>query len=151
GGTGGTGGTTTLYQTISPRANSVRNDMILFFSRTIGLSDSGDAIPILGGTRLTGSAGKYRVGVLAMQQRANGSTNATNFFVGRVSRNILSNSDVGFMMTNKEVSHSSLYNRTVGADANFRFGPSLTINGFFVKTITPGISTKDLAGRAAVQ
>src|SRR5438067_4902883 len=43
GGTGGTAGASTLYQTISPRANSVRNDMILFFSRTIGLSDSGDA------------------------------------------------------------------------------------------------------------
>src|SRR6476659_4076541 len=29
-------------------------DMILFFSRRIGLSDTGDAIPIVGGTRLTG-------------------------------------------------------------------------------------------------
>jgi hypothetical protein len=125
--------------------------MILFFSRTIGLSDSGDAIPILGGTRLTGSAGKYRIGALEMQQRANGSINATNFFVGRVSRNILANSDIGLMVTNKELSHSSLYNRTVGADANFRFGQSLTINGFLVKTLTPGISNKTLAGRGAVQ
>ena len=32
-------------------------DMILFFSRQIGLSDDGNAIPILGGTRLTGRAG----------------------------------------------------------------------------------------------
>jgi len=151
GGTSGTAGSTTLYQTISPRANSVRNDMILFFSRTIGLSDSGDAIPILGGTRLTGSAGKYRIGVLEMQQRAYGSVNATNFFVGRVSRNILANSDIGMMVTNKEVNHSSLYNRTVGADANFRFGQSLTVNGFLVKTLTPGISNKTLAGRGAVQ
>jgi hypothetical protein len=151
GGAGGTAGSTTLYQTISPRANSVRNDMILFFSRTIGLSDTGDAIPILGGTRLTGSAGKYRIGVLEMQQRAYGSINATNFFVGRVSRNILANSDIGLMMTNKELSHSSLYNRTVGADANFRFGQSLTVNGFLVKTLTPGISNKSLAARGAVQ
>ena len=151
GGTGGTAGSTTLYQTISPRANSVRNDMILFFSRTIGLSDTGDAIPILGGTRLTGSAGKYRIGVLEMQQRAYGSINATNFLVGRVSRNILANSDIGLMVTNKELSHSSLYNRTLGADANFRFGQSLTVNGFLVKTLTPGISNKSLAARGAVQ
>jgi hypothetical protein len=151
GGGGGTGGGNTLYQTISPRANSVRNDMILFFSRTIGLSDSGDAIPILGGTRLTGTAGKYRIGVLEMQQRATGSTNATNFFVGRVSRNILANSDIGLMVTNKELGNSSIYNRTAGLDANFRFGQALTINGFLVKTMTPGNSDKTLAGRAAVQ
>ncbi len=86
-----------------------------------------------------------------MQQKAYGNLNATNFFVGRVSRNILANSDIGLMVTNKEVNHSSLYNRSVGADANFRFGQSLTINGFVVKTITPGNSDRDLAGRAAVQ
>ncbi len=150
---GGGGGSPSnnVYTTISPRANSVRNDMILFFSRTIGLSDSGDAIPILGGTRLTGTAGKYRIGVLNMQQRSYGATNATNFFVGRVSRNILANSDIGLMVTNKEINNSPLYNRSIGADANFRFGQSLTINGFLVKTGTPGISNKDLAGRASIQ
>ena len=44
-------------------------DMILFFSRRIGLSDNGDAIPILGGTRLTGRVG----GVLDRRDRTSSS------------------------------------------------------------------------------
>ena len=44
-------------------------EMQLFFSRRIGLSDEGEPIPILGGTRLTGRQGAYSVGVLNIQQR----------------------------------------------------------------------------------
>ena len=140
-----------IFTLLNPRPNAIRNDLMQFFSRTIGLSDSGDAIPILGGSRLTGSVGRYQVGFLDIQQREFGSTHATNFFVGRVRRNVLANSDIGFMVTNKEVSNSSLYNRTVGADANFRFGQSVSLNGFLAKTSTPGLSGKDLAGRMAMQ
>ncbi len=149
GGTGGTG--PSVFQTLNPRPNAVRNDLIAFFSRTIGISDTGDAIPILGGTRLTGSAGRYQIGILNIQQRQYGSSHATNFFVGRLRRNILANSDVGVIMTNKEVSDSSRYNRSIGADANFRFGQSVTLNGFAMKTITPGRSGDDVAGRVAAQ
>jgi hypothetical protein len=146
------GGTTTsIFTLLNPRPNAIRNDLTQFFSRTIGLSDSGDAIPILGGTRLTGSAGRYQVGVLEIQQRESGPTHATNFFVGRVRRNILANSDIGVMVTNKEVNNSSLYNRSAGADANFRFGQSVTLNGFLAKTMTPNLSGKDRAGRIAAQ
>ena len=140
-----------IFTLLNPRPNAIRNDLMQFFSRTIGLSDSGDAIPILGGSRLTGSVGRYQVGFLDIQQRESGSTHATNFFVGRVRRNVLANSDIGFMVTNKEVNNSSLYNRTVGADANFRFGQSVSLNGFLAKTSTPGLSGKDLAARMAMQ
>jgi hypothetical protein len=47
-------------------------DMRLFFSRRIGLSDSGEAIPILAGTRLTGRMGSYTMGALNLQQRDEG-------------------------------------------------------------------------------
>ena len=149
GGGGGTG--QSVFTLLNPRPNAVRNDLIQFFSRTIGLSDSGDAIPILGGSRLTGSVGRYQVGFLDIQQRQLGSIQATNFFVGRLRRNVLENSDLGFMVTNKEVNNSSRYNRSIGADANFRFGQSLTLNGFVAKTMTPDLSGKDLAGRIAMQ
>ena len=43
-------------------------DMRLFFSRRIGLGDSGDAIPILAGTRLTGRVGAYSIGALNIQR-----------------------------------------------------------------------------------
>src|SRR5207237_6203156 len=139
------------FRLLNRLPNAIRNDLMQFFSRTIGLSVSGDAIPILGGSRLTGSVGRYQVGFLDIQQRESGSTHATNFFVGRVRRNVLANSDIGLMVTNKEVNNSSLYNRSVGADANFRFGQSVTLNGFVAKTMTPGLSGKDLAGRVAMQ
>src|SRR5207253_1079572 len=43
-----------IFTLLNPRPNAIRNDLMQFFSRTIGLSDSGDALPILGGSRLTG-------------------------------------------------------------------------------------------------
>ena len=39
----------------------------LFFSRRIGLGNSGEAIPIIAGGRVSGKAGKYNVGLLNMQ------------------------------------------------------------------------------------
>src|SRR6185369_1505941 len=83
GGGGGGGG----------RQNAIGNDMIFFFSRNIGLSADSTPIPILGGTRLTGRAGRFEIGFINMQQRESGNTKATNFTVGRVLRNILRNSD----------------------------------------------------------
>jgi len=133
---GGTGG---------PRQSG--NDLILFFSRQIGLSQDGEAIPILGGTRLTGRVGTYELGLLNIQQRESGDINATNFTVARLRRNILSNSDIGVMLVNKEVQDSPHYNRVLGADANFRFGQAVMANAYLVKSFTPAGADKDLAGR----
>ena len=81
--------------------------MLLFHSRRIGLSENGDAIPILAGTRLTGRQGRYSVGVMNIQQReyenAQGLvTPATNFTALRVRRDILANSDFGAVLLNKD-------------------------------------------------
>ena len=137
---GGTGG---------PRQSG--NDLILFFSRQIGLSQDGDeAIPILGGTRLTGRVGTYELGLLNIQQRESGDINATNFTVARLRRNILSTSDIGVMLVNKEVQDSPHYNRVLGADANFRFGQAVMANAYLVKSFTPAGADKDLAGRVGL-
>src|SRR3990172_9382333 len=102
-------------------------DMIFFFSRRVGLSEEGNAIPILGGTRLTGRMGRFEMGFLNIQQKEfglPGTSNflrGTNFTVGRLKRNVLGNSDIGVMMVSKEVLDSAHYNRVVGVDANFRF------------------------------
>ena len=107
-------------------------------------------IPILGGTRLTGRVGKgVEIGLLNIQQREFETINATNFTVGRLRKNILANSDIGVMITNKEVQGSSHYNRAYGADGNFRFGRYTNVNTYIAKTATPGITSKDLAGRFA--
>ena len=78
-------------------ARTQSQDMILFFSRQIGLSATGDAIPILGGTRLTGRAGGMSVGALNIQQRAQDASPSTNFSALRLRRDILRNSDIGVM------------------------------------------------------
>ena len=111
-------------------------DMILFFSRQIGLSSTGDAIPILGGTRLTGHAGGMSVGALNIQQRALGASRATNFSALRLRRDILRNSDVGVMALNKDQS-GSRFNRVLAADANFRFFGDLTLNVAAAKAFSP--------------
>ena len=44
----------------------------LFFSRRIGLDAAGEAVPIIGGGRLSGKAGRYNVGLLNMQTNRRG-------------------------------------------------------------------------------
>jgi hypothetical protein len=125
-----------IFQFGGGGAFTMGGDMIFFFSRRIGLSDDGQAIPILAGTRLTGRAANWEIGLLNMQQEEFENTPATNFTVARVRRNILANSDVGFMMNNKET-EGPHYNRVFGADANFRFGQSVTVNGYIAKSFSP--------------
>jgi hypothetical protein len=115
-------------------------DMLLFHSRRIGLSENGDAIPILAGTRLTGRQGRYSIGVLNIQQREYESqlgfvTPSTNFMALRVRRDILANSDIGAVLLNKD-ENGARYNRVAGVDANFRFG-FLSMNGYVAKTFSP--------------
>jgi hypothetical protein len=111
--------------------------MRLFFSRRIGLSENGDAIPILAGTRLTGRIGSYTMGALNIQQREHelGGVPSTNFTALRMRRDILANSDIGVMLLNKDESGSH-YNRVAGVDANFRFG-FLNLDGYAVRTFSP--------------
>ena len=140
GGGGGGGG----------RSNSL-GDNILFFSRRIGLSEDGDAIPILGGSRLTGRAGGFTIGAMNIQQRRTDAVAATNFTAIRVRRNVLANSDIGVMVLNKDTAGPS-FNRVAGADANFRFLSNLNVNALVAKTFSPqevvGSDGSDLMSRA---
>ncbi|HXG86945.1 MAG TPA: DUF5916 domain-containing protein [Vicinamibacterales bacterium] len=119
-------------------------DMILFFSRRIGLADSGDAIPILGGTRLTGRVGGFSIGALNIQQRRQAATPSTNYTALRVRRDILGNSDVGVMFLNKDA--GALYNRAAGLDGNFRFFRDLTVNLAVAKTESPQVKLPGSGG-----
>ena len=129
GNTGGGGGAAGGRQNVS-------QDMIFFFSRQIGLSPTGDAIPILAGTRLTGRVGGWSMGALNIQQQEQGASPSTNFTALRFRRDILRNSDIGVMVLNKEPGGKD-YNRGFGADANFRFFRDLTVNFAGAKSDTP--------------
>src|SRR5262249_15193247 len=67
-------------------------DARMFFSRQIGLSDAGDAIPILAGARLTGRVGNYAGGILNIQQQSEQTIPSTNFTAIRLQRSVLANS-----------------------------------------------------------
>jgi hypothetical protein len=111
-------------------------DMIFFFSRQIGLSQAGDAIPLLAGSRITGRVGGWSIGALNIQQREKDSSPSTNFTALRLRRNILANSDIGVMFLNKDPKGSD-HNRGFGADANFRFLGDLTANLAVARSDSP--------------
>jgi hypothetical protein len=124
----------------------------LFFSRRIGLSDSGTPIPILGGVRVAGKSGANNIGVLDIQTDQAFGRPGDNFFVGRYSRDVFRRSRVGAIFINKDsMGGSTHFNRTVGVDANLAPSANLQINSYLAKTETPGRNGNDMAfyGRIA--
>ncbi|MBI4442388.1 MAG: carbohydrate binding family 9 domain-containing protein [Acidobacteria bacterium] len=124
-----------------------RNELLLFHSRRIGLV-GGDPIPILGGVRLTGRAGRNTVGLMNIQTRSEGSVAATNFTATRLRTDFLSSSNIGAMFVNRQSGQERDYNRAFGIDTNLLFFQTdLRFSGFLAKTITPGRGGNDWAGK----
>ncbi len=127
----------------------------LFFSRRIGLSDSGTPLPILGGVRVAGKSGRNNIGALDIQTDSAFGVPGSNFFVGRYSREIFKRSRVGAIFINKDnvgsTSASSLFNRTIGVDANIAPSSNMQVQSYIAKTATPGKDGADMAffGRVA--
>ena len=122
----------------------------LFFSRRIGIGDNGQSIPILGGGRVSGKAGKYNVGLLNMQTSDfNDTIASTNFSVARVSRDLPNRSSIGAILTNRqatgEFAGDNEYGRTFGVDGKIGLGMTSVLSGFMSKTDTPGIDAGDYA------
>jgi hypothetical protein len=95
----------------------------LFFSRRIGLSSTGQPVPIIGGARIAGKAGAHNIGFLDIQTDSAFGKPGDNFLVGRYSLDVLSRSRIGALFINKESAGGSAhYNRTMGVDANLALG-----------------------------
>ncbi len=126
---------------------------IMFFSRRIGY-DEDASVPITFGGRLTGRAGKYTIGTIAMQT---GSVDAfgvprTNFGVARVKRDILRRSNIGFITTYRSNSlDADGSNALFGADANFTFLQNLDINTYWAKSSTPNVAGGDTSYRGGLR
>ena len=123
--------------------------MLLFFSRRIGLTADGRAIPIAAGGRLTGRVGAYGVGLMTIQTESLNGQPGANYTVLRGRRDILNNSDIGAIFLSRE-SGGSNDNRVLGADANFRFFRALSINSFVAKSATPRVSDGEMTGKGSV-
>ena len=123
-------------------------EVIPFFSRRIGISD-GELVPILGGARLSGTLGKFRLGMLSMQADEFATTPSTNFSVVRIRRDVFRSSDIGGIFVNKQV-NGGPFNRTYGGDVNLKFFTYLDISSFLLKTDTTGIKGQDTAADLTV-
>jgi hypothetical protein len=112
----------------------------LFFSRRIGLSATGDQVPILAGGRVTGKVGRNDISVLNVQTNDAFGQSAENFLVTRYSRHFSSRSRVGGLFINKSETDGDHFNRTFAIDMALVPNDALTVTGFIAKTETPGMT-----------
>ena len=126
-------------------------EMLLFFSRRIGLTDTGQEIPIAAGGRLTGRVGRTGVGLMTIQTQQEGARDGDNYTVLRARRDVLRNSDIGAIFLSRLSSGlSSDRNEVAGVDANFRFMKALSINGFLARSFTPGVTGGEMSGKGSI-
>jgi len=128
----------------STRPGSSNTDLtpVMFFSRRIGLTEEG-IDPIRVGGRLTGRAGRYRIGALNIQTRGIEANNnslfpATNFSVLRIRRDVLRRSDIGVIATYRNTSptEGASSNMVFGFDGNFAFYENLRLNAYYAVSRT---------------
>jgi hypothetical protein len=122
----------------------------LFFSRRIGLGANGEAIPIMGGGRVSGKAGAYNIGLLNMQtDDYQDRLPSNNFTVMRISRDLPNRSAVGGLFVNREgtggLSRANDHNRTYALDGKWGIGQNTVLSSFVARTETPGITDEDYA------
>ena len=107
---------------------------VVFYTRRIGLGPRGE-IPIVGGGRVAGRAGKFQLGLLNIQteEEEESGTPSTNFAVVRVRRDFLRRSNIGGVLTRRTPIGGNA-NTVVGADANLFFFNDLTITSYYTQS-----------------
>ena len=125
-----------------------RRDLIPFFSRRIGLSASGEPIPVIGGLRLTGRPAGYGIGLLSMQTDGFENQPGANFTVARVTRDVTSTAAVGGFYFARETTGSRSFNRVTGVDLRLAPRPELEVEAFAMRSSTDS-EAGDWAGRTS--
>ncbi|MGW8266822.1 MAG: DUF5916 domain-containing protein [Longimicrobiales bacterium] len=126
-------------------------DLLLFFSRRIGLDDRGQAVPIKGGVRLTGQVAGLEVGGIAMRTSEIEETQGSDYTVLRLRKNVFSASDVGaIFMMRRAVGEGDDYNRVYGIDANIRFPGDLDWSSYLIRTDSPDLTSGEYAVRTSL-
>ncbi len=122
-----------------------------FYSRRIGLTPDGQKqIPILGGAKVTGKAGRYSLGVINMQTDGKHDQPTTNYSVVRVKRDILERSYIGLIATN--YLNDDRNEQVLGVDFSYntnRFmrNRNFEVSGYFAGYNTPDTNHGTFAGR----
>ena len=118
-----------------------------YFSRRIGLSSSGDPVPIEMAAKLTGRIGNTNLGFLDAWIEDGAGLPGRNVFVGRASHNVLESSSVGGMVTLGDP-NSRDQNLLAGTDFLFHDNElieGVTIDGsaYLLGTWTEGVEGSD--------
>jgi hypothetical protein len=128
------------------------NAPILFYSRRIGL-ESGQAVPIQVGGRLTGRMGRFSVGALNIESGEDAAlgARATNFSVVRVKRDILRKSSVGLLFTGRSAAGTVAgRNEAYGVDASLGFFANLFVYSYWARARNTATSGDDTSYRLQV-
>ena len=105
-----------------------------FFSRRIGLDNNGNPIPIEVGARFTNRSPNQSIGAIVLRQDEFANQPASNFAVGRYSKNLGGQNRIGGMATLRydepNQDGQSNYNTTVTVDGFLR--PNQALNAFWM-------------------
>ncbi len=120
---------------------------LMFFSRRIGIGGEAE-VPVLGGLRLSGRAGRQTVGLLDVLSGEAPGEPRTNFGVLRLKRDVGQRGYVGAMVTDRRTPAGS---RTdFGADASLWATSRLNLQAFAART-TRSDGASDWAWRGAAE
>jgi hypothetical protein len=122
---------------------------LLFFSRQIGIKEDEGEVPVMGGVRLSGRAGRQTVGFLSLLQDEAFGDPRTSFNVLRVKRDFGANGFIGGMLTDRRTRVSG---ETDGG-ADFSVWPTrrLNVTGFAALTSATGDRELDGAYRLGAE
>ncbi|HKW50901.1 MAG TPA: DUF5916 domain-containing protein, partial [Candidatus Eisenbacteria bacterium] len=141
-----------IYDVAGLGSQNQTQDLIPFFSRTIGLLN-GQEVPILFGLKVSGRQAGLNVGLLDVETRdttlVGGPLPAQNLLAVRVSKNLFEQSFIGAIATHGNPTGAG-DNTLVGVDArfatsHFRGGKSLALSLYGLRTDDAASGTVDYA------
>ena len=138
----------------SPFARPLEENGLPFFSRRIGLSSTGEPVDLVGGGKLSGRAGRWTIGTLAIRQEEFQTVEASDLLVARVAANVLAESSVGFIATDGDPL-SNVDNSVAGVDFRYQNtrlpgGRTLESEAWYQRSSTEGLSGDDGAWGVSV-
>ena len=116
-------------------------DIEMFFSRRIGIV-SGSRVPILGGGRLTGDLGGFKLGILNMRTGSvKNVSDGDDYGVFRLKKELPNRTYFGGMVTRKKgLGDAGYINQSYSVDGALGIGDAIQLIGFAAKTDpAPGI------------
>ncbi len=129
-------------------------DVIPFFSRRIGLDDSGGEVPLLGAVKLTGRTDSYSFGLTDVQTGDLHDLDAQNLFAGRFVKNLGEQSNLGVVWTHGDP-EGEVRADTYGLDYTYRSNDfagegNFEVSSWVLRSDNEGTDDDDLAFAARV-